>query len=187
MKHQMFTACPDFLSGNSENSYKRVSKNLNKLLLILFTGIFLFPAAGFAQKKNKPLQKAAAHRVLVKTAFVIRHAHKKVKENKVYTGNLARAMRHQKYARILYRKGNYVRAMHQSRRARYFALLAIKANKGEETSDMNFSKEDEEMMKKDAPSDSDLDKEVDNAMKNEPMKDEDIVNSDPDVDLKDGE
>jgi hypothetical protein len=162
-------------------------KHLNKLLLVLLTGLFLAPAPGYSQKKNKPGQKIAAHRVLVKTAFVIHHAYKKVKENKVYTGNLARAIRHQKYARILYRKGMYLRAMHQSRRARYFALLAIKANKGEETSDMNFSKEDEAMMKNNAPSDADLDKEVDENMKNEPTKDEDVINTEPDVDLGDGE
>src|ERR1043166_4800561 len=108
-------------------------KTLNKFLLILLTGFFMLPAAGYSQKKNnKPGQKIAAHRVIRKTAFVIGIAYKKVKENKVYTGNLARAIRHQKYARILYRKGMYFRAMHQSRRARYFALLAIKANKGNE-------------------------------------------------------
>jgi hypothetical protein len=161
--------------------------NLNKFMLLLLVGLFIVPAAGFAQKKHKPGQKIAAHRVIRKTAFVIHHAHKKVKENKVYTGNLARAIRHQKYARILYRNGKFLRAMHQSRRARHFALLAIKANKGEETADLNFSKEDEDLMKKNAPSDSDLDREVDEQMKNEPTKDEDIINSDPDVDLKDGE
>ena len=161
-----------------------------KLIAPALLLLFLCPFISSAQMKNKgpkPGQKIAAHRVLVKTAFVIHHAYKKVKENKVYTGNLARAMRHQKYARILYRQGKYVRAMHQSRRARYFALLAIKANKGEETDDMKFSKEDEASMSKNAPSDADLDKEMEQAMKNEPTKDEDVMGAEPDVDISDGE
>ena len=163
--------------------------NMLRITTLALSLLFLIPGIANAQKNkpSKPGQKIIAHRVLVKTAFVIHHAYKKVKENKVYTGNLARAMRHQKYARMLYRQGKYVRAMHQSRRARYFALLAIKANKGEETDDMKFSKEDEASMNKNKPSDADLDKEVDEAMKNEPNKDEDVMNAEPDVDLADSE
>lgn len=163
-------------------------KNLNRLVLVLTALFFLAPQAGQAQPKpKKPGQRIAAHRVLVKTAFVIHHAYKLVKENKVYTGNLARAIAHQRYARKLYREGKYVRAMHQSRRARYLALLAIKANKGTETAEMNYSKEDEAMMSKNAPSDDELDKELSTAMPNEPSKDEDVMGAEPDVDLGDNE
>ena len=163
-------------------------KTIHKTILILLLGIFISPLAGLAQKgKKKPGEKIVAHRVLVKTSFVIHHAYKKVKENKVYTGNLARAVRHQKYARMLYRQGKFFRAMHQSRRARYFAILAIQANKGDETADMKYSKEDEAQMSKGAPSDADLDKEADAALPNDSNKDEDMMAADPDVDVSDGE
>jgi hypothetical protein len=163
-------------------------KNLKHILLVLIAGLIIAPSSVNAQPMKKgPAQKIASHRVLVKTAFVIHHAYKLVKENKVYTGNLARAINHQKYARMLYREGKYARAMHQSRRARYFALLAIKANKGQETADMNYSKEDNAAMGKNAPSDDELDKEMNAAMSKEPTKDEDFMNADPDVDIRDNE
>jgi len=164
-------------------------KTIQKTILILFLGVFI---ASFSVKANSvypgPVgEKIAAHRVLVKTSFVIHHAYKKVKENKVYTGNLARAIRHQKYARMLYRQGKFLRAMHQSRRARYFAILAIQANKGTESDDMKFSKEDEMKMSKNAPSDAELDKEADAAFPNDSNKDEDMMAAEPDVDINDGE
>lgn len=158
-------------------------KHISKILFVLVSCLFFIPVAD----AQKPVQKVAARRVLVKTAFVIHHAYKKVKENKVYTGNLARSIAHQKFARKLYREGKYMRAMHQSRRARYFALLAIKANKGAESDDMKYSKEDEAMMAKGAPSDDELDKEMTTAMPNEPLKDEDVINAEPDVDVAGGE
>ncbi|HEY6163229.1 MAG TPA: hypothetical protein VI112_18520 [Bacteroidia bacterium] len=163
-------------------------KYLNKTLLVLLAALFMVPFAAAAQPVRKVMgEKMASRRVLIKTGFVIHHAYKLVKENKVYTGNLARAIAHQKYARQLYREGKYFRAMHQSRRARYFALLAIKANKGNESDDMKYSPEDEKMMTKNAPRDADLDKEMQTAMPNAPTKDEAVIDTEPDVDLKDNE
>src|ERR1051326_7502922 len=149
-----------------------MKKTIRYFMILLLAGLFAAPTVN-AQPMRKPIgEKMAAHRVLVKSAFVIHHAYKKVKENKVYTGNLAKAIAHQKYARKLYREGKYLRAMHQSRRARWFAALASEANKGTVSEDMKFSKEDEEKMSKNAQSDEELDKEVQAAMPNEPTKDE---------------
>ena len=154
-------------------------KNLKFLLVI-----FLIPAFAFALGP-KP-NKISAKKVIRRTAIVILHAHKKVKEGKVYTGNLARAIAHQKFARKLYREGKYARAIHQSRRARRLAILAIKANKGGDIAEMKDSK-GEEALGSGSPSDDELDKEVLTAMPNEPVKDEDVINSEPDVDLGDNE
>ena len=51
---------------------------------------------------------------------------------------------------------------------------------------MRFSKEEEDLGK-DAPSDAALDKELTTAMPGEFSKDEDIINTEPDVDLRDDE
>jgi hypothetical protein len=67
--------------------------------------------------------------------------------------------------------------MHHSRRARQLAILAIKANKGTETADMTYNKEDEEIMNSEPVSDKELDDELDKEMPNQPSKDEDFVDA----------
>lgn len=165
-------------------------KTAKKLvLLFLLPAMFSFTdtqAATQPKGKGPQVKKEHAKRVIRRTAVVILVAHKKVKENKVYTGNLAKAIAHQKFARKLYRNGKFYRAIHQARRARHLAILAIKANKGAESADMRFNKEDEEVMKG-GPTDENLDAELAKEMPGEPTKDEDVIGSDPDIDLKEDE
>ena len=155
-------------------------KTIAKSLLVLIASTVFFNIA-----EAQPLLKMKTHRVIRRTAVVIIAAHKKVKEGKVYTGNLARAVAHQKYARKLFRRGMYLRAIHHSRRARLLAILAIQANKG--SADMAEAKnnaEEDELMKN-PPADAELEAEL---LKEEPattFKDEDVVNTEPDVDDKD--
>lgn len=150
------------------------------LLLLMLPSLTAFALPGPMVKKEQ------AKRVIRRTAVVILVAHKKVKEGKVYTGNLARAIAHQKFAIKLYREGKYFRAIHHSRRAKMLAILAIKANNGTETAEMKFSKEDESAMKG-GPSDDELDKELAKEMPAESLKDEEAVAAEPAVDLKDDE
>lgn len=165
-------------------------KTFKKLLfLLMLPALFSIgdvQASHVKPQKGPQVKKEQTKRVIRRTAAVILVAHKKVKEGKVYTGNLARAVAHQKYARRLYRNGKYFRAIHHSRRARHLAILSIKANKGAETADMKYSKDDESAMKG-GPSDDELDKELLKEMPSETMKDEDAIAADPDVDLKEDE
>ncbi|MGL5888528.1 MAG: hypothetical protein ACRC3B_01505 [Bacteroidia bacterium] len=156
------------------------------LILFLFAGALAYTEADAQPGRRGPRAKRAtvrraekvhARRVIRRTAIVIVSAQKKVKENKVYTGNLARAVAHQRYARKLYLQGRYLRAMHHSRRARQLAILAIKANKGTETADMTYNKEDEEIMNAEPVSDKELSDELDKEMPNQPTKDEDFVDA----------
>ncbi|MCA6364885.1 MAG: hypothetical protein IM638_17775 [Bacteroidetes bacterium] len=163
----------------------------SRLLLFLFilAGTLAFaeadaqpgPRGNRGPRANRPAarraEKVHARRVIRRTAAVILVAQKKVKENKVYTGNLARSIAHQRYARRLYLQGRYLRAMHHSRRARQLAILAIKANNGTETADMTYNKEDEEIMNAEPVSDKELDDELDKDMPNQPTKDEDFVDA----------
>lgn len=163
---------------------------MNKIKNILFVLLLLTVSGVFAQNKpdsNKQLKaRAAAKRVIKGTAVVIYKAHKAVKKNKVYTGNLAKAIAHQKFARKLYREGKYHRAIHHSRRARILARMALKANKEADNDNEKLSKDDQEFAKN-PPSDAELEKELMQNMPSEPMKDEEVINSEPDVDLKDDE
>ena len=163
-------------------------KTLKIILFLFVVPVFAFagPKESLGQGAHPQIKKEQSKRVLRRTAVVILAAHKKVKEGHVYTGNLARAIAHQKFARKLYRDGKYFRAIHQSRRARYLAIQAIKANKGTEGAEMRYSKEDENVMKG-GPSDDELDKELSKEMPGASFKDEETIGSDPDVDLKEEE
>ena len=153
------------------------------MLMIPLFGIS-FSAKAEKYALGPKVNKVVAHRVLKKTAYVILIAHKKVKEGKKYTGDLAKAIAHQKYARKLYKEGKYLKAIHHSRRARFLAVKAIVANGGTETEDMKFSKEDETVFSANpSPADDTLDAEMGQKMKGEPMEDQKVVNTDPDVDI----
>lgn len=172
--------------------------NIPRLLAIflLLVGMGISENANAQRGPRTPRQKAAvrkadkihARRVIRRTAYVIVAAQKKVKENKNYTGDLARAIAHQRYARKLYFQGKFLRAMHQSRRARYFAILAIQANKGTETADMKLDPEDEGVMNDTPANDAELDKELETASPGYSQKDQDFVDAAlGDIDLSDVE
>lgn len=136
---------------------------------------------GRRRPANRPAarkaEKVHARRVIRRTAIVIRHAQTCVRENKNYTGDLARSIAHQRYARKLYFDGKYLRAMHQSRRARQLAVLSIKANKGTEPANAANEKEDDDIMNSETVSDAELDTELNNNMPGYSTKDEDFVNA----------
>ena len=173
----------------------KITKILAILMLLVGIGISENASAQRGPRGPKPraaavrkADKIHARRVIRRTAVVIRVAQKKVKEGKVYTGNLARAVAHQRYARKLYFQGKFLRAMHQSRRARHLAILAIQANKGTETEDMKDTKEDEEIMNAEPVSDADLDTELNKEMPGYSTKDEEFVDAAlDDIDLSDME
>lgn len=156
---------------------------------IVFFLLFLFGVGAYTEadaqrgpRQNKRpavrrAEKLHAKRVIRRTAIVIRHAHNLVKENKNYTGDLAKSIAHQKYARRLYFEGKYLRAMHQSRRARQLAILSIKANKGSEPAGAANEKEDDDLMDAEPVTNADLDKELDENAPGYSTKDEDFVDA----------
>ncbi|TND01783.1 MAG: hypothetical protein FD123_4159 [Bacteroidetes bacterium] len=174
-------------------------KNFRIVLLLV---IFSIAGLGFTEAQGQPPRKGPkkavaakrhadkvhARRAIRRTTFVIHRAHKAVKENKVYTGNLARAVAHQRFARRLYMNGKFLRAMHQSRVARRYAILALKANKGEESADLAFDKEDEAIMNDNPVSDQELQAELDKEMPGYSTKDEDFVDKEiSDIDIGENE
>ncbi|MBC7865271.1 MAG: hypothetical protein IAF38_20010 [Bacteroidia bacterium] len=127
--------------------------------------------------------KVVAKKVIRRTALVLIRAHKLTKENKNYTGKLAMAVRHQRYARILYRKGNFARAIHQSRLSRRLAFLAIQANKGTVAKDEQLGADDNSDDKTN-PTDAELEKEL----PADTVTDQELINSElSDIDLDDND
>lgn len=142
-------------------------------------------------KASGPVIRVKSKRVLRRTAVVMLAAHADLKRGKVYTGDFARAVRHQRYAVFLWRRGFYARSIHHSRRARMLAINVIQANKGTVQPSYKMDKE-EDSLSKNTPPDSQLDTDLKNDTefsKNAPAtsdKDEDFINiMVDDIDLTD--
>ncbi len=136
--------------------------------------------------KKKFADKTHARKAIRKTAIVIRNAQLKVKANKNYTGDLSRAIAHQRFARKMYIKGMYVKALRHTRAARIFARKAIKANKGSDIAEANFTPEEEELMK-DSPSDQELMDEIVREEAKPVIDDSKFANEASDIDLGENE
>jgi len=127
--------------------------------------------------------RVAARYMIKRTARVIRVAHRQVNEHKVYTGDLSKAVAHQKFARQLFQNAEYTRAMNQTKVARRFAVRAITANKGVVPQEGNFTS-GELSMTKNGPSDEQLSRELHAAMPAEPMQDDAVIKLGADIDVK---
>lgn len=156
-------------------NYKRM---LMKILLMLLLTVF----AGSVNAGPIANRMMARH-MIKKTAVVMGIAYKQVREHKVYTGDLARAVGHQRFAKFLFHKGEYLRAMHQTRWARHLAVKAIIANNGREPAQAALSAEEQSLTAK-GPSEEQLTKELTASMPSEPMKDEALINGKLDADIE---
>ncbi len=177
---------------------KAINRSIIPLLVLFFIGITIPDAQaqigarrrGKAAKAGSPVLRIKSKRVVRRTAIVLIAAHNNLKQGKVYTGNFAKAVRHQRYARFLWRRGFYLRAIHQSRVARLFALSVIKANKGVAQASYDFDKEENGLMKN-APSETQMetemngDKDYQQAYPSQGTKDEDFLGEVGDIDLED--
>lgn len=118
-------------------------------------------AAAVAHKAavNHKVNMVQAHKFLKRTNFVIIKAHKAVKTNHVYTGDLAKAVAHQKVARkYLLAHKPYMAVMH-SAKARKHAFRALAANKGNVDKSFQVNAEEKGLLGNDV-SDADLEKEL---------------------------
>ena len=144
---------------------------------------FLFANVG--DLLAQPVLKNKTKRILRRTTLVLLVTHKKVKEGKVYTGNLAKGIAHQRFARKLFYRGRYYRAIHHSRRARRLAFMALKANKVTIKKEWEIEGGDGANMKA-SPNDSALDAVLAKEMPGQVLKDEDIIGKPlNDIDISD--
>jgi len=154
-------------------------KKTTSILFLLLFAIILLPVA----EAQKPVARQVALNNLIKTNRAIGFAHMAVKRGKVYTGNLGKAVRNQRYAKKLFLAGKHLKAIHYSRRARVLALEAVKANKVKPNSDFNFTAEENESAAN-TPTDQELEDELNKEMPGE-IKDEELIqNNNLDLDVK---
>lgn len=152
------------------------------LILVLFIA---FLSADALDAYAQPVLKNRTRTFLRRTTMVLLATHKVVKANKVYTGNLARAIAHQRYARKLFFRNRFYRAIYHSRRARLLAFSAIKANKKTVPKEWAFQSGDEAHFK-DSPSDAELDKALKAEMPDASFSDEQVIKQSlDDIDISD--
>lgn len=141
-----------------------------KILLFLFVAFTTMNMIAEAQ----PAMRMKARNVIRKTGVVIHKAQHIVKKHGAYTGNLAKSIAHQRYAKKLFLRGNFLRSIHQSLHARKLALLAIKANRQPVLTEWEFDK-DEQTYSRTSPSDELLQSEMKKEMPGASEKDEEYL------------
>ena len=126
--------------------------------------------------------------VLKRTNHVIVYARRSVVKNKVYSGDLSKAIYHQKLAKKLMNLKKTNKAMQHSRIAREYAFKSIRANKERVDGTYNFTEEEYEVMGKNI-SNEELERELkesnpsvifkDEKISDEDMTDLEVLSTDP--------
>ncbi|MFN8416472.1 MAG: hypothetical protein U0U66_09080 [Cytophagaceae bacterium] len=127
----------------------------NLLKLVGLVSVLFFTVA------QTPIQPDATRvrNVLLKTNRLIGLTHMAVKNGKVYTGKLGKAVQFERFAKKLYLAKEYKKAAQYSIRAREFAIEALTANKAKPTSDGTIT-EDEKLITNPLPEISTMEEEL---------------------------
>lgn len=112
-----------------------------------------------------------------RTNNAIDKAYQSVQKNKVYSGNLAKAVYHQKLAKKYLKENNNYRALHHTRVARFQAFMSIRANKEFTENEWDYTQKEQEMFGKGIPNDE-LTTELNKTYSTENLKDETISEED---------
>ncbi len=110
-------------------------------------------------KANYRASMAQSMKFIKKTSKVLTKAYESVKKGKKYTGNLSKAIEHQKYAKTLLARKMTHRAVQHSRAARKYAMMAIRQNRGKIDNSWNTTAEEKEILGT-AISNDELEKEL---------------------------
>ncbi|MGE0560510.1 MAG: hypothetical protein AB7O47_01720 [Flavobacteriales bacterium] len=103
------------------------------------------PAKGPQSMQNAKHQSMVhAQKVLKRTHYVIVKAKIAVAKNKNYTGDLAKAVAHQKQAKKMFAMKNPHRAILHSKQARMYAFKSLQANKAGTDVDQSYQFNKEE-------------------------------------------
>ena len=135
---------------------KPITTNAIALLFILFTGTLTAQNRGGghpvkAHPMNQQMRPGKgprhqnmnesmmhAQQVIKRTQFVIVKARQAVNKNQNYTGDLARAVAHQKQAKRMFAMKNPHKAILHSKQARMYAFKALGANKSSGDVDQSY-------------------------------------------------
>ena len=128
----------------------KTSKKIIPLMFLLFISSFVFgqhhPVKPHPHAKAKVVKrynhKVVSRNLIKGNVPILKRAQVQLKTGKNYTGDFSKAIRHQKYAIKMYKKGLYVKAALHARASRRYAFNTIKANKGKIDDSWNISKEE---------------------------------------------
>ena len=129
------------------------------------------------EKQNTNVSNVDAAKVLNKTNQAITAAFTTVKDKKVYTGALSKAVHHQKIAKKLMSENKNFRAIHHSRMARTLAFRSLRLNKNYDYEKWDYTMEEQELFGNGIP-DGELIDELNNTYPNNQFLDEKITEKD---------
>jgi hypothetical protein len=112
-----------------------MKKKFSSIFAVVFT-LLVFQAGIVSAQVTI---KQDARNFLNHSNNVIMKAKGAVEVGQVYTGDVVKAVHHQKFARELFKQGEYNKAIYHSYRARQLAFAAIRANKAKVTDDMQVT------------------------------------------------
>lgn len=169
---------------------------MKKILNLLLIGMLVTSTSVFAQQQKKLNTKVKKETIaenqvlqqnqintndllvsLNRTNNAIDKAYQAVQKNKVYSGNLAKAVYHQKLAKKYLKENNNYRALHHTRVARFQAFMSIRANKEFNENEWDYTQKEQEMFGKGIPNDE-LTTELNKTYSAENLKDETITEED---------
>ncbi|MCB0401425.1 MAG: hypothetical protein KDD41_05035 [Flavobacteriales bacterium] len=130
-----------------------------------------------AMAKNHEMNMAHAYKAMKRTNKAIALAHGAVKKGKNYTGDLSKAIHHQRYAKHLLKNGKANRAILHTRVARKHAFLAIRANKSTYDRTLEFNDEETKLIGE-SVGDDELEKEMKQQNPNADFDDSKITDKD---------
>ncbi|HLU84351.1 MAG TPA: hypothetical protein VKZ45_02665 [Vicingaceae bacterium] len=169
---------------------------MKTILNLLLIGMLVASTSVFAQQQKKLNTKVNKETIeenqvlqqnqintndllvsLNRTNNAIDKAYQSVQKNKVYSGNLAKAVYHQKLAKKYLKENNNYRALHHTRVARFQAFMSIRANKEFNENEWDYTQKEQEMFGKGIPNDE-LTTELNKTYSAENLKDETITEED---------
>ena len=137
-----------------------------------------------AEKQNANVSNIDASKLLNRTNLAISKAYAVVKDKKVYSGSLSKAVYHQKIAKKLMSENKNFRAIHHSRMARTLAFKALRLNKEPILDEWDYTMEEQELFGNGIP-DGELIDELNNTYPNNQFLDEKITEKDlKDIEVK---
>jgi len=149
---------------------------MKNYLIILFMVVLFLPLKASINE----VTKAQAKQFLTRTNKAITSAHAAIKKGKVYNGNYVNALRHQQFAKKMYIRNLFQKAIYHSKKARSLAFKTITENGSRIPSDCIITAEEKAMIGSSMPSDRVLAEEIALDGQNN-LKDQDVI--DKPVDL----
>ncbi len=132
-----------------------MKKKFSSMFIIVFVLMVCQATTLFAQTTIKE----DARNFMNHSNNVIMKAKGAVEVGQVYTGDVVKAVHQQKFARELFKQGEYNKAIYHSYRARQLSFAAIRANKAKVSDDMQVTASEKPLLK-DIPTDKVLDSQV---------------------------